>query len=64
MHCRSTFEKNILIFHLKRNTEWICPLVDSFWKKCTVGCWAHKFAFEVEKIENCNFLSYLEKKNY
>ena len=63
MGCRSIFETNILIFHLKRNAGWICPLVDSYQKKCAVGCLAHKFVFEVENIENCNFLSYFEKKN-
>ena len=62
MDCRSTFEDNILIFHLKRKAGWIFPLVDSYQKKCTVGGWVHKFVFEVEKIENCNFLSYLKKK--
>ena len=62
MDCRSTFEDNILIFHLKRKAGWIFPLVNSYQKKCTVGGWVHKFVFEVEKIENCNFLSYLKKK--
>ena len=63
MDCRYIFETNILIFHLKRNAGWICPLIDSYQKKCAVGCWAHKFVFEVENIEKCNFLAYFEKKN-
>ena len=56
MDCRSTFEDNILIFHLKRKAGWIFPLVDSYQKKCTVGGWVHKFVFEVEKIKKSNFI--------
>ena len=62
MDCRSTFEENILIFHLKRNTGWICPLTNSFQKKCTISCWAYKFVLDVEKIQNSVFFLCLEKK--
>ena len=62
MDCRSTFEENMLIFHLKRNAGWICPLTNSFQKKCAIKCWVHKFVFEVDKIQNSGFLSYLKKK--
>ena len=58
MDCQSTFKKDILIFHLKRNAGWLCPLIDSYQRKCAVGCWTHKFFFEVENIENCNFSTY------
>ena len=61
MGCRSTFEKNILIFHLKKNAGWICPLVNSYQKKCEIGCWVHKFEFEIERIQSSHFFPYLKK---
>ena len=48
MDCRSTFKTNILIFYLKRNAGWICPLVDSYQRACAFGCWVYKFVFKVE----------------
>ena len=48
MDCRSTFKTNILIFYLKRNAGWICPLVDSYQRECAFGCWVYKFVFKVE----------------
>ena len=62
MNCRSSFEKNILIFHLKRNAGWICPLTNSFQKKCATKFWAHKFVFDVDKTQNSGFLLHLKKK--
>ena len=62
MDCHSTFEESILIFHMKKNLGWIWPLINSFQKKCTINCWAHKFVFDVEKIQNSGFFSNLEKK--
>ena len=62
MDFQSTFEENLLIFHLKRNAGWICPLTNSFQKKCIISCWVDKFVFVVEKIQNSGFFSYLEKK--
>ena len=63
MDCRSTFEENMLVFHLKRNAGWICPLTKSFQENCTINCWAHKFALDIDKIQNSGFFSYLEKKD-
>ena len=61
MDCQSTFKKNILPFHFKRNAGWICPLVNSY-QKCAVGCWAHKFVFEVEKLKTAIFYLTSKKK--
>ena len=60
--CRSTFEKNILIFHLKKNAGWICPLGNSYQKKCKIGCWVHKFEFEIERIQSSHFFFLILKK--
>ena len=62
MDCCSTFEGNMLIFHTKRNAGWICPLTNSFQKKCAISCWAHKFVLDIEKIQNSGFFSYLKEK--
>ena len=63
MDCQSTFQKNILIFHLKRNAGWICPLTNSFQKKCAISCWVHKFILDVEKIQNSGVFFMSKKKD-
>ena len=64
MDCCPTFNKNILIFHLKKNAGWICPLMNSYQKKCKIGCWAHKFVFEIERIQSSHFFTrILNKQN-
>ena len=40
---------------------WICPLVNSYQKTCEIGCWAHRFVFEIERIQMSHFFLYLEK---
>ena len=62
MDCQSTSEENMLIFHFKRNAGQICPLTNSFQKKCAISCWPHKLVLDIEKIQNSGFFSYLKKK--
>ena len=57
----NNFQKKYFNFSFEKNTGWICPLVNSYQKKCEIGCWVHKFEFEIASIQSSHFFSYLKK---
>ena len=35
--------------------------MNSYQKKCEIGCWVHKFEFKIASIQSSHFFSYLKK---